>query len=219
MTMKKLELIKLIENLGDEDNVLEVLQGVEGISQFDVNKVTVDQYKQLLEGNPTIKGYAQSQIDSFVSKGVESFKTNKMPTYIQEAVKKATEPKDLTPEQKQIKELEEKFAQLEKEKLEAEKRVNRQNLIDDCRKYTAEKNYPTQINEMLDFFVGENLQVSKENVDKIANAFNLYGAEIKEQRLTTGAYSPGGGNASNNSSANTLEMQIANAIQGNTFTL
>lgn len=212
--MKKSELLKLVESFGDDDNVLETLQNIEGVQKgVDLNNFTLDQYKTLLQTNKEIQGYNQSQIDSFVSKGVESFKTNKMPGYIEEAVKKATIPPDETPEQKQIRELEEKFAALEKEKEEAQLLVNRQNLLNECRQYTTEKKYPTQINEMLDFLVAENLDTSKENIDKIANAFTTYGSEIKEQRLAAGAYPPGGGNAGD-SGANTLEMQIANAIQG-----
>ena len=100
----KAELLELIKDIEDGVDVTEQLQGIEGVATTvevaaDLNNITLDDYKSILESNKIIQGYNQSQIDSHVSKGVESFKKEKMQRYIDDAVKLATTPQDETPEQ------------------------------------------------------------------------------------------------------------------------
>ena len=104
MIIKK-DLLEKLNDIDETADVTEVLKGIDGIAEvkeipFDVNKLTVEDYKNILETNKAIQGYNQSQLDSAVSKGVESFKTKKMPGIIESEIKKATAPKHETPEQK-----------------------------------------------------------------------------------------------------------------------
>jgi len=57
---------------------------------------TLDHFQGFLDTNVDAQKVIQSRIDSAVSKGVESFKTNKLPSILQEEIAKRTEK---TPEQ------------------------------------------------------------------------------------------------------------------------
>ncbi|MBP3969983.1 DUF4355 domain-containing protein [Bacillus sp. WL1] len=73
---------------------------------------TLDHFQSFLDTNVDAQKVIQSRIDSAVSKGVESFKTNKLPSILQEEIAKRTEK---TPEQI---ELEGMKAEIEKMKAE-----------------------------------------------------------------------------------------------------
>ncbi|MCI1478212.1 MAG: DUF4355 domain-containing protein [Clostridium beijerinckii] len=117
--MLKTELVKLIENLGDQDDVMETLKGIEGLSQpFDATKATLDDYKAMLENNAEVKGYYKSTFDSAVGKAVDShdkkFNEEKLPKIIEEEIKKRSN-EGKTPDQ--IK-LDEALAEIQKIKVE-----------------------------------------------------------------------------------------------------
>lgn len=195
MAITKMELLNLLKDVADDTDVTEKLKGIEGVSEkvevpFNAENLTVDDYKKILETNKEVQGYNQSQIDSFVSKGVETFKQGKMQDYIKEAVKKATIPPEETPEQKEIRELKEKFAQMENEKAETEKKLAREQLVKDARGYAEEKKYPT---ELLDFFVGADLDSSKANLDKMNEVINGIVKNAINKDVQNNSYEPGGG--------------------------
>ncbi|NRT91510.1 DUF4355 domain-containing protein [Clostridium beijerinckii] len=117
--MLKTELVKLIENLGDQDDVMETLKGIEGLSQtFDATKATIDDYKAMLENNAEVKGYYKSTFDSAVGEAVDShdkkFNEEKLPKIIEEEIKKRSN-EGKTPDQ--IK-LDEALAEIQKIKVE-----------------------------------------------------------------------------------------------------
>ena len=181
--MKKNELLKLIENLEDEAEVLDILKEHEEIKSlakdFDVNSITLEDFKTMLANNETIKGYHQSTLDSAVSKGVESFKTNKMPSYIEKAIEdKANEGK--TPEQIKLVELEQKLANMEKEKTKAE-------LMAKYTKTLNEKNLPS---ELVNFIITDNEEVINENIGKFENMFKSTVDSLVQEKLKGGQYVP-----------------------------
>ena len=86
--MKKSELLELLKDVEDDSDINETIQGIEGlIKPFDLSKITLDQYKEILENNEAIKGYNTSTLDSVRSKAVETYKNGKG----KEAIKKAIE--------------------------------------------------------------------------------------------------------------------------------
>ena len=181
--MKKNELLKLIENLEDEAEVLDILKEHEEIKSlakdFDVNSITLEDFKTMLANNETIKGYHMSTLDSAVSKGVESFKTNKMPSYIEKAIEdKANEGK--TPEQIKLVELEQKLANMEKEKTKAE-------LMAKYTKTLNEKNLPS---ELVNFIITDNEEVINENIGKFENMFKSTVDSLVQEKLKGGQYVP-----------------------------
>lgn len=132
---------ELLEKLKDIDDNAEVDEALEGFAKpFDVNNITLEDYKNLLANNKEIKGYYTSQLDSKVSKGIESWKKNNLEKIVEERIKaKSTE--GLTEEQKQLKELQEQLEQMKQEKAQAEllesnrKKLKDNNLSEDLAKY------------------------------------------------------------------------------------
>ncbi|MRB24254.1 DUF4355 domain-containing protein [Bacillus thuringiensis] len=73
---------------------------------------TLDHFQSFLDTNIDAQKVIQSRIDSAVSKGVESFKTNKLPSILQEEIAKRTEK---TPEQIQMEEMKAEIANMKAE--------------------------------------------------------------------------------------------------------
>ena len=124
--MLKSELLDKLKDIADDADINETIQGMEDFaksSKVDVTKLTIDDYKNMLANNDIIKAYYQSSFDSAVGKAVtnhdEKFKKEKLPKLIDEAVKAKTS-EGLTPEQKQLRELQEQLEQMKLEKAKAE---------------------------------------------------------------------------------------------------
>ena len=124
--MLKSELLEKLKDIAEDADINETIQDMDDFaksSKIDVTKMTIDDYKNMLANNDIIKAYYQSSFDSAVGKAVtnhdEKFKKEKLPKLIDEAVKaKANE--GLTPEQKQLRELQEQLEQMKLEKAKAE---------------------------------------------------------------------------------------------------
>lgn len=158
--MKKSDLIKLIEGLEDEVDVLDTLKENEEIKglikPFDASKLALEDFTKLLQENDTIKGYWTSEKDRAVTEGIEGFKKKGMQKLIDEAVKaKSNEGK--TPEQIKLEELETKLAEMEKEKTIATNKANYSKVL-------GEKGLST---DLLDFIYADEEAVFNENIDKI----------------------------------------------------
>ena len=120
--MLKKELIEKLKDIDDNANINETILAMEDFaksSELDVTKLTIEDYKNVLEKNETIKGYNQSQLDSAVSKAINShdnkFQKEKLPSIIEEELKKRSN-EGLTKEQIEIKELKEQMEAMKREK-------------------------------------------------------------------------------------------------------
>lgn len=158
--MKKSDLIKLIEGLEDDVDVLDTLKKNEEIKglikPFDASKLALEDFKKLLQENDTITGYWTSEKDRAVTEGIEGFKKKGMQKLIDEAVKaKSNEGK--TPEQIKLEELETKLAEMEKEKTIATNKANYSKVL-------TEKGLPV---DLLDFIYADEEEVFNGNIDKI----------------------------------------------------
>lgn len=181
--MKKTELLKLIESLGDDDNVLETLQGIEGLaksSELDITKLTIEDFKNILEKNEQIKGYNQSNLDSAISKGVESFKTNKMPSYLQEELKKVNN-KDKTPEMIALEEMQQKYNAMEKQ-------IQMKELGSKYSKVLSEKGLPI---DLVDYILSDGNEESiNSNIEKFSNMFSTVTDSKVNEKLNNNSYVP-----------------------------
>ena len=120
--MLKKELIEKLKDIDDNADINETILAMEDFaksSELDVTKLTIEDYKNVLEKNETIKGYNQSQLDSAISKAINvhdgKFKKEKLPSIIEEELKKRSN-EGLTKEQIEIKELKEQMEVMKKEK-------------------------------------------------------------------------------------------------------
>lgn len=121
--MLKSELLEKLKDINDDADINETILSIEDFaksSELDVTKLTIEDFKNILENNQVIKGYNTSQVDSAISKAInshdEKFKKDKLPKIIEDELKKRSN-KGLTPEQIEIKELK---AQMETMKAEKE---------------------------------------------------------------------------------------------------
>lgn len=167
--MLKTELLKLIESLGENDDVLETLKGVEGLSQssFDATKLTIDDYKSILESNAEIKGYTTSSIDSAISKAInshdEKFMKEKFPQLLETEIKKRSN-EGKTPEQIELEEVKAKIQQMETEKAKAEMKAKYTKVLSD-------KGLNTDLLDLLNLSA-DNEEFNTGAIDKISEIFN-----------------------------------------------
>lgn len=181
--MKKSDLIKLIEGLEDDVDVLDTLKENEEIKglikPFDASKLALEDFKKLISENGTIKGYYISEKDKAVTEGIEGFKKKGMQKLIDEAVRaKSNEGK--TPEQIALEELQAKVTTLEKEKTRAE-------LSNKYTKTLSEKGLSA---DLLDFVFNENEEVFNSNLEKIGNIITTQVNDGVNSKLTTSFYIP-----------------------------
>lgn len=188
--MKKIDLLKLIESLEDEADVLETLKDQEEIKglikPFDVNEITLEDFKKAIADNKEIRGYYTSEKDRAVTKGIETFKSNNLQKLIDEELKKKSN-EGLSEEAIQLKELQAKFEALEKEKTRSELKG----------KYTKSLSEKGLSTELVDFVFNEDEEIFNSNVDKInsiiENSINAKTNEI----LNNNEYIPPSNGGSN----------------------
>ena len=200
--MKKIDLLKLIEGLEDETDVLDTLKEQEEIKglikPFDVNEITLEDFKKAIADNKEIRGYYASEKDRAVTKGIETFKSNNLQKLIDEELKKKSN-EGLSEEAIQLKELQAKFEALEKEKTISELKGKYTKLL-------VEKGLNA---ELIDFVFNEDEEIFNSNVDKInsiiENSINAKTNEI----LNNNEYIPptSGGNI-----INTAEEQLKKVL-------
>ena len=124
--MLKSELLEKLKDIADDADINEAILKMDDFaksSEIDVTKITLDDYKNMLANNEIVKAYFTSQLDSGISKAVNShdqkFMKEKFPKLLEEEIKKR-DTSNLTPEQQQIKELQKQLEQMELEKTKAE---------------------------------------------------------------------------------------------------
>ncbi|MBS4956572.1 MAG: DUF4355 domain-containing protein [Clostridium sp.] len=188
--MKKIDLLKLIEGLEDETDVLDTLKEQEEIKglikPFDVNEITLEDFKKVITDNKEVKGYYTSEKDRAVSKGIETFKSNNLQKLIDEELKKKSN-EGLSETEIQLKEVQAKVEALEKEKTISELKG----------KYTKSLVEKGLNAELIDFVFNEDEEIFNSNVDKInsiiENSINAKTNEI----LNNNEYIPPSNGGSN----------------------
>jgi hypothetical protein len=185
--MKKIDLLKLIESMEDEAEVLDVLKDHEEIKSlakdFDVNNITLEDFKKILQDNDTVKGYYQSTLDSGISKGVSSFEKNftenKLPKIIEDELKKKSN-EGLTEDQIKIKEFEKKFEIMEKEKAK----------IELAAKYTKTLKEKELDTELIDFVISDNEEIINEKIGRLETIIKNNVSSDVQKALKGGEYVP-----------------------------
>lgn len=199
-SMKKSDLLKLIETIADDGDINEVILGADefkGLGKVDLSKLTTDEFKNLLTTNEAIKGYMTSHDDSIRSSAVETFKSGKMKELINKAVEEAKNGKK-TPEQERIEELEKQFA-------ESQAQIQRQNTINKYTGILKEKGLPT---ELVDFVYGDGKEETiDKNIETLGTVFTSAIDSGVKSKLGTSSYVP-----PNDDATNALDAQIASAM-------
>ena len=135
------------------------------------------------------KSFMDSEKDKHLTKGIETFKTNNLDRIYTERfnVENPTaDPKEIA-NNKKMADFEAKIANMEKEGI-------RKDLTSKSQKIAIEKKLPL---DLVDFFIGENEEVTVKNLDKLEAIFASHVETLVTERLKGGSYTPpkGSGNS------------------------
>lgn len=178
--MKKSELTKLIESLGDDAEVDET------ISKSDLGKVlassglTLDAFKEKVEKDADFKSFMDSEKDKHSTKSLETWKTNNLQKEIDAEIKKRYPDKD--PKDKALEDLKAKMEKMEAESL-------KKDLTNKALKTMTEKKLPA---DLVNFIVGSDEDTTNKNLETLEKIFNQHDESIKTEILKNYTYKPGG---------------------------
>lgn len=196
--MLKSELLELVKDIEDSADVDEV------VSKSYLN---LDNFKAKLE-EADFKSFMDSEKDKHSSKAIqtalENFKNKDMQKLIDAEVMKRT-GKNESPEQKKIRELEEQFANLQKQKVHAE-------MVSKYKDVLTEKQIPTSL---IDFILGDDDEVTKANIDLFENSMKQYIDNKVQERIKGNSYTPPKGEPQKKITAEDLKNMSADEINKN----
>ena len=194
--MNKTDLLKLVENLKDEEDINSLLKGTDIESTFKIEP-TLDVFKAKLNERE-FKSYMDSEKDTHANKSLETWKTNNLQTLINDEVLKATGKKK-TPEQIKIEELEKKFNDKE---IENQQLAN-QSKIKDLLTQTGFD--PTKTLEFFNTSNIENIETSVGNFKSIIDEMVNTGVK---SAIADGNYTPPGENGAGELTANDIAKMM-----------
>lgn len=204
--MKKNELLKLIESLEDEAEVLDTLKEHEEIKSlakdFDVNAIALEDFTKLLQENKEIKGYWTSEKDRAVSKGVNTFKENNLQKLIDEAIKsKSNEGK--TPEQIALEEIQAKYEAMEKQ-------MKMKDLESKYKDTLSEKGLDTRL---MKFILSENEEDITKNIEFFTDIISSNTNAKVNERLNNASYKPKNNKDLNNNKTMTKDELLSKGYE------
>lgn len=165
--MLKSELLELIRDIEEEGVIDEKLSSIGFAKPLKFKDKNVMTDKDLLH-----------LIDSERDKGIEGFKKNGMLKIIEQEVAKRTDNSE-TPEQKRIRELEERLDKADKDKQYAEMTARYKDIL-------SEKKIPSNLINMM---LGEDDEKTDENIKIFENSMKSYIDNQVQERLN-GGYKP-----------------------------
>lgn len=171
--MLKSELLELVKDIDDSTDIDEVVSK---------SYLTLDNFKFKLDESE-FKSFMDSEKDKHSSKAIatalENFKTKDMPKLIDAEVLKRTGDNE-TPEQKQIRELQQQFEALQKEKTHAE-------MVSKYKDVLNEKKIPSQL---VDFLLADDEDITNANIDLFENSMKAFVDAKVEERMKDSSYTP-----------------------------
>lgn len=144
--------------------------------------VSLDGVKSFLETDEDGKKYLGSYADSRVTQGIETFKQNNLQKLVEEELLKrnpsSTDPRDL-----KLQELQNKFEELEKEKV-------KESLLNKGLKMATEKKLPV---DLVSFFLGQDEESTVSNLSSLEKSLQAYTQGLRESILAGGSHTPPAG--------------------------
>lgn len=165
-----MELKELIEALKQFENTPEYDAYVSG-------QMNADRVKKYLETDDG-KKFLQPQLDSYFSKGLETWKNNNLDGLVSARVKELYP--DADPKDKEIAEVK---AELERMKAES----LRKDLTNKALTLANEKGLPV---DLVDFFIGADEKTTTDNIGKLEKAFSDALSAAVKDKLKGGSYVP-----------------------------
>lgn len=158
--MKKRELLDLLKDIEDDTDINEAILGIEDFaksSEFDVSKITLEDFKKLLDNNVEIRGYWNHEKDVVVGNTRKKYEEVDLPKKIEEAVKaknnEGKEPWEIElAEERAKREALEKQITLEKSKANYSKILSEKKLSPELLDYLPYENGDEAINKVIETF-------------------------------------------------------------------
>jgi hypothetical protein len=141
-------------------------------------QLTLDVVQQFVNENDDAKKWLQSLTDSRVTEAIKTYEKKTLPKKLEEEINKRFPPE--TPEQKQLRELQQKLEQIEQEKI-------RETLRNKALSVATEKQLPTKL---IDFFVGPDEETTLKNLSVLEETFSAAVQQAVEAKFKEGGRNP-----------------------------
>lgn len=210
--MKKNELLKLIEKFDDEDNINDILLGTDVEKQIKASALTLENFKTLANSNSDFIAYLDSLKDTHVNSVIKTMKEKGTWEKTFRDVIEEKYPDLYKVEDPIIAALQEKVAQMEKEKIEADKKVARQEKINDVIRKRKENQKNSDILELL---TADSLEdrLSDENLAKFDTLIDNIIKKDRETYMKTNNYPPGAGKGEGTGGSGEKPLTLQEAMQ------
>ncbi|NFN93624.1 DUF4355 domain-containing protein [Clostridium botulinum] len=180
--MIKSELLKKIKNAKDDEDINSLLAGTDIEETFKGEEPTLDVFKGKIKSDKVFQQFMDSERDTYHSKALKTMKEKG--TWENEFSNELhTKYPDLItdPTQKELIQL--------KADLEKERAANvRKDLLTEAVKYANEKGIKLSA---IDKFLGDDLETTKSNLDKLAEDWSKGIESVVEQKMKVNSYIPG----------------------------
>jgi hypothetical protein len=141
-------------------------------------QLTLDVVQKFVNENEEAKKWLQSLTDSRVTEAIKTYEKKTLPKKLEEEIAKRFPPE--TPEQKQLRELQQKLEQIEQEKI-------RESLRNKALSIATEKQLPAKL---VDFFIGQDEESTLKNLAVLEEVFSAAVQQAVEARFKDGGRNP-----------------------------
>ncbi|WP_294174091.1 DUF4355 domain-containing protein [uncultured Clostridium sp.] len=181
--MLKKELLKLIENAGDDENIDSLLENSDLAKLLQASGLTLEAFKEKMKTDKEFKAFIDSENDKYHSKALKTWRENNLEKELEPFIKEKYPDLVTDPVQKKVLELE--------KELEKERQANaRKDLLAQAIKYAADKKLPASVVEKC---LGEDFDKTKEIIDTIADDWSKGLEAIATEKMKQSSYVPGKG--------------------------
>lgn len=181
--MLKKELLKLIENTGDDENIDSLLENSDLAKSLQASGLTLEAFKEKMKNDKEFKAFIDSENDKYHSKALKTWKENNLEKELEPFIKEKYPDLVTDPVQKKVLELE--------KELEQERQANaRKDLLTQAIKYAADKKLPASVVEKC---LSEDFDKTKEVIDTIADDWSKGLEAIATEKMKSNSYVPGKG--------------------------
>lgn len=181
--MLKKELLKLIENAGDDENIDSLLENSDLAKSLQASGLTLEAFKEKMKTDKEFKAFIDSENDKYHSKALKTWKENNLEKELDPFIKEKYPDLVTDPVQKKVLELE--------KELEKEREVNaRKDLLAQAMKYAKDKKIPASFIERC---LEEDFDKTKEVIDSLDDDWSKGLEEISTEKMKSNSYVPGKG--------------------------
>ncbi|WP_195251853.1 DUF4355 domain-containing protein [Romboutsia sp. 1001713B170207_170306_H8] len=181
--MLKKELLKLIENAGDDENIDSLLENSDLAKSLQASGLTLEAFKEKMKNNKEFKAFMDSENDKYHAKALKTWQDNNLEKALEPFIKEKYPELITDPTQKELLEL--------KKQLADERAANaRKDLLAQVMKYAKDTNLPASIIEKC---LDEDFDKTKEIIDSIADDWSKGLEAIATEKMKQSSYVPGNG--------------------------